>query len=61
MIGTGILCYNIDSSCYYKGEWSCNESGHGTMQYESGNYYEGWNQDVKCGAGLMLWQHRLEY
>ena len=21
----------------------------------------GWNQDVKCGAGLMLWRHRLEY
>jgi len=63
MHGTGILYYNIDSSCYYKGEWSCNKrSGHGTMQYESGNYYEGgWNQDVKCGAGLMLWRHRLEY
>ncbi len=63
MHGTGILYYNVDSSCYYKGEWSCNKrSGHGTMQYESGNYYEGgWNQDVKCGAGLMLWRHRLEY
>jgi len=63
MHGTGILYYNIDSSCYYKGEWNRNKrSGHGTMQYESGNYYEGgWIQDVKSGAGLMLWRRRLEY
>ena len=56
--GVGKMFYNSDKTVTFNGDWKDGlRNGYGTMRYASGNYYEGyWEDDKKCGTGVMIWK-----